>query len=148
MLRIHRRPGSTADDDARYGADFADFARATGARYAIPFASNHCFPHREMFDLNGTVTTPVQVEDYFRAEGIEPPELKVMVSGDSWDSERGFSIAAATPRKLSAGRFRRYLPLGPPLRHMGGPIFAIIAVFIAPTQLSGPARVGKNRISG
>jgi UDP-MurNAc hydroxylase len=31
----------------------------------------------------------------FRERGLRSPELKVMVSGDSWDSEAGFSIADA-----------------------------------------------------
>lgn len=86
-------PGVVPDNGERYAGDFADFAVKTGARYAIPFASNHCFLHKETFPLNGTVTTPEQVEKTFRDRGIDRPELKIMVSGDSWDSDAGFSIA-------------------------------------------------------
>jgi UDP-MurNAc hydroxylase len=86
-------PGLAADDGERYLRDFAAFAVRVGARYAVPFASNHCFLHREVFHLNDTVVTPMQVEHYFQAKGIASPELKVMVSGDSWNSRTGFAIA-------------------------------------------------------
>lgn len=86
-------PDAPADDESRYARDFADFAVRAGARYAVPFASNHCFLHKEVFHLNSTVTTPAQVEEHFRREKVEGPELKIMVSGDSWDSREGFSIA-------------------------------------------------------
>lgn len=89
-------PGETPEDGTRYAADFADFAIRTGARYAVPFASNHCFLHRETFDMNVTVTTPLKVKEVFEARGISSPELKIMVSGDSWDSEKGFSLAPHT----------------------------------------------------
>lgn len=86
-------PGVVADDGTRYAADFADFAVRTGARHAIPFASNHCFLHRETFPMNATVTTPEKVERVFAERGITAPRLQVMVSGDSWDSEAGFTIS-------------------------------------------------------
>ena len=86
-------PSVIPDNSDRYAGDFAAFAQRTGARYAIPFASNHCFLHKEVFHLNSTVTTPVQVEELFRKKGIDTPVLKIMVSGDSWDSGSGFSIA-------------------------------------------------------
>jgi UDP-MurNAc hydroxylase len=81
------------EDSGRYLQGFAAFASAVGARYAIPFASNHCYLHREVYHLNDTVVTPVQVADYFKAKRIFNPEVKVMVSGDRWSSERGFAIA-------------------------------------------------------
>jgi UDP-MurNAc hydroxylase len=89
-------PARPLDDDAQYLASFASFVRRCGARYAVPFASNHCFLHRDTFDLNHTVKTPMQVEEYFRAHRIERPELRVMLTGDSWDAEAGFAIDRAT----------------------------------------------------
>jgi UDP-MurNAc hydroxylase len=85
-------PARNSDEPERYLRDFAAFAVATGARYAVPFASNHCFLHRETYHLNDSVVTPMQVEHYFRAREIPGPELKVMVSGDSWSSRTGFAI--------------------------------------------------------
>jgi len=83
---------AVVDDDSAYLASFAAFVRRTNARYAIPFASNHCFLHKEVFSLNATIKTPQMVEKYFDARGISEPEVKVMVTGDSWSSERGFQI--------------------------------------------------------
>jgi len=89
-------PDVVPDDSARYASDFADFAIRTGARYAIPFASNHCFLHRETYAMNDTVTTPEKVEQVFAARGLTSPALKVMVTGDSWSRDTGFTIAAGT----------------------------------------------------
>lgn len=85
-------PFRTRDEPERYLKDFANFARKVGARYAIPFASNHCYLHRETFHLNDTVITPLQVEEYCRARSpgyAGSPEVKVMVAGDSWQSDSG-----------------------------------------------------------
>jgi UDP-MurNAc hydroxylase len=86
-------PSTPPDDLNRYIARFANFVRATGARYAIPFASNHCYLHKDVYRFNETVQTPAMVEDYFRRHHITSPELRVMVSGDSYSSEDGFHIA-------------------------------------------------------
>lgn len=85
-------PARPREKGDRYLRDFAAFVRATGARYAIPFASNHCFLHKEVFHLNSTITTPAQVEEYCRRQRMRRPEVRVMVSGDSWSSEQGFRV--------------------------------------------------------
>ena len=79
------------DDIQQYIQNFADFCIATGADYAIPFASNHCFLHKEVFDLNHTIQTPDMVSQYWESNNISNPELQVMVSGDFWSSESGFN---------------------------------------------------------
>jgi UDP-MurNAc hydroxylase len=84
--------GTPLDDPSRYLTSFTAFAERSGARYAVPFASNHCHLHRETFAFNELVTTPLAVEKHFVAHGIRTPELAVMVSGDAWDSDRGFRI--------------------------------------------------------
>jgi UDP-MurNAc hydroxylase len=91
-------PETPLDDEEGYIASFASFVRRCNARHAVPFASNHCFLHRETFGLNHTVKTPILVEEWFRRHGIASPELKVMLSGDSWDSESGFAIDLAKRR--------------------------------------------------
>jgi UDP-MurNAc hydroxylase len=91
-------PERLRDDDSTYLTSFASFVRRSGARYAIPFASNHCFLHADTFPLNHTVKTPFEMERWFRAHGIRRPELRVMLTGDSWDAEEGFSISAETRR--------------------------------------------------
>ena len=80
------------DDMNQYIENFAEFCIATGATYAIPFASNHCFLHKDVYDLNYTVQTPNMVEQFWKQKNIREPELKVMVSGDKWNSDSGFSI--------------------------------------------------------
>jgi UDP-MurNAc hydroxylase len=84
------RAAENPEDSLR---DFTAFVTSVGAQYAIPFASNHCYLHREVFHLNHTLVTPDLVVDYFQSERLQGPEIKVMVSGDKWTSEHGFSIA-------------------------------------------------------
>jgi UDP-MurNAc hydroxylase len=86
------------DDPGSYSSSFAQFAQRSGARYAVPFASNHCFLHRDVYELNDTVHTPPMVEDYFKTHGITDPELRVMVSGDAWSSENGFELLPENAR--------------------------------------------------
>ena len=66
-----------------------------GARYAIPFASNHCFLHRETIGFNGTATTPDEVRRHYRevAAGVgSRTECMVMPPGSSWSDQEGFRI--------------------------------------------------------
>ena len=86
-------PEEAVDDEERYVRSFVDFAVRSGARHAIPFASNHCFLHREVVGLNHTIKTPQMVLDEMAARGIDRPEPHVLVSGDSWSSDTGFSVA-------------------------------------------------------
>lgn len=86
-------PDEEVDDDSRYVRSFVDFAVRSGARHAIPFASNHCFLHREVVGLNHTIKTPQMVLDEMATRGITTPQAHVLVSGDSWSSDRGFSVA-------------------------------------------------------
>ncbi len=90
------QPSRQREEHGSYLSDFADFARRSGARYAIPFASNHCYLHRETFHLNDTIITPPQVEAYCRTRGGNLPEVVSMVSGDAWSAEGGFAIAAGS----------------------------------------------------
>ena len=103
-------PLAPLDDATRYLNSFAAFAQASGARYAIPFASNHCFLHRETYGFNDTVQTPRMVEDFFRSRGITRPEVKTMVSGDRWSSEEGFQISPLSSDYFDhrAERIERY----------------------------------------
>jgi UDP-MurNAc hydroxylase len=76
-----------------YLEEFLVFAEAVKARYAIPFASNHCFLHRETRRFNDTVVLPHEVKQYFDRNRQGTPECVVMLAGDSWSTERGFEIA-------------------------------------------------------
>jgi UDP-MurNAc hydroxylase len=86
-------PATAVDDPTRYARDFALFVCAVRARYAIPFASNHCHLHKETFHFNDLVTTPCMVADYFKTYHIDTPQIRIMVSGDSWSDTEGFVVA-------------------------------------------------------
>jgi UDP-MurNAc hydroxylase len=76
-----------------YADSFFNFMEKVNPKYAVPFASNQCYLHRDVFRLNTTVETPSQVQAYVASVGgFSESDLKVMVSGDSWDSETGFHI--------------------------------------------------------
>lgn len=93
LFEVIDAPETPVDDRDRYLRDFALFTQATGARYAIPFASNHCHLHPDVYHFNEYVVTPVEVKRYFEANGIRSPALQIMVSGDSWSTDGGFQIA-------------------------------------------------------
>jgi UDP-MurNAc hydroxylase len=76
-----------------YCAEFLRFAVRCGARVAVPFASNHCFLHRETRRFNDTVTSPVDVELHVRRHGPPGLDCRVMVPGDTWSSEGGFVLS-------------------------------------------------------
>jgi UDP-MurNAc hydroxylase len=76
-----------------YMRDFTATARICRARYAIPFASAHCFLHRETRRYNETAVSPEDVKRYFDAHRPDGSECVVMVAGDSWSDASGFEIA-------------------------------------------------------
>lgn len=86
-------PTQQVDDQSSYIRNFVEFAQATGATYAIPFASNHCHLHKDVFHFNSRVTTPHMVKQYCERNHIDAPTVQIMLSGDSWSSESGFEIA-------------------------------------------------------
>jgi UDP-MurNAc hydroxylase len=98
-------PQEAVDDISAYVENFADFAISSGATYAVPFASNQCYLHRETFHFNDDVQTPLMVQEYFAQHQVKNPTVKVMVSGDSWSTDEGFCIADSDffsnrPRRL------------------------------------------------
>lgn len=79
----------------KYIEEFSRFALHVGARYAVPFASNHCFLHKETFHFNDTAVLPDQVRNYYErlaAQTHIKSECVVMAPGSSWSDREGFSI--------------------------------------------------------
>jgi UDP-MurNAc hydroxylase len=75
---------------------FARCAIYTGARHAIPFASNHCFLHPETRHFNATATTPDLAKRRYAAIAAESgvdTECVVMPPGSSWSDADGFELA-------------------------------------------------------
>jgi len=78
-----------------YVREFSRFALSVGARYAIPFASNHCFLHKETFHFNHTAVLAEDIRsDYERlaAQVNHQSECVVMAPGSSWSDAEGFQI--------------------------------------------------------
>lgn len=98
------------EDPTMYAESFVNFMRIVKPTYAVPFASNQCYLHRDVFNLNGTVETPIRVQGYVAAlRSPFEPQLKVMLSGDSWDSEKGFAIEPNTWFSERPKHLERYL---------------------------------------
>lgn len=81
------------DDKDHYSRSFALFMEAVKPKYAVPFASNHCHLHKDVYSMNDLVNDPFKLEGYLSENKLlQDVELKIMLSGDSWSSESGFSI--------------------------------------------------------
>jgi UDP-MurNAc hydroxylase len=88
-------PSGHAEYDS--AEQFVRCALYVGARYAIPFASNHCFLHRDTQHFNATATTPEDVRKRYEAAAEEThsaSECMVMPPGSSWSDADGFSIVS------------------------------------------------------
>jgi len=78
-----------------YIEEFSRFAIHVGARYAIPFASNHCYLHPETLRFNSIAVNPAEVAARCNALAREvgaATECVVMPPGSTWSSERGFEL--------------------------------------------------------
>lgn len=84
--------GGHTDDFGKYSQEFASFARAVGAKYAIPFASNQCCLHPETIDFNQYNNYAHRVQKYFENHQIDSSECVVMAPGDKWSSKAGFEL--------------------------------------------------------
>jgi UDP-MurNAc hydroxylase len=75
-----------------YSVEFLSFAKRVKARYAIPFASNHCFLHKETKAFNNTIVSPLDVKAYFDTHNSGQSQCVAMIPGDSWSSSNGFML--------------------------------------------------------
>lgn len=78
-----------------YIEEFTSFSLAVKARFGIPFASNHCFLHKETSKFNITGVNPQMVADFYNSSPqskIQNSECVVMVPGSSWDRKNGFDL--------------------------------------------------------
>lgn len=77
-----------------YIAEFSAFALHMEAKYAIPFASNHCFLHKETLHFNETSVSADLVAEFYSKEakrlGIQS-ECVIMPAGSSWSKDAGFN---------------------------------------------------------
>lgn len=79
-----------------YIEEFSRAAISLEAKYAIPFASNHCFLHKDTIHFNDTAVSPSEVAAYCNqlAEQVgSSTRCVVMAPGSSWSEEKGFQLA-------------------------------------------------------
>jgi len=92
-----------------YIEEFSRFALHIGARYAIPFASNHCFLHRETVDFNDTAVVPDDVQAYYKrlaALSHIDSDCVVMAPGSSWSENDGSVSFRSTIRSARSASMR------------------------------------------
>lgn len=101
-----------ADDREHYFRSFIAFMNVVEPRFAVPFASNHCHLHEDVFGLNAYISNPLQLREYFDREvGVADWKLQIMLPGSQWDSGSQFHLRDETcfsnlPEKLSLYRSR------------------------------------------
>jgi len=87
------RGGAHIDKFENYNVEFAAFAKAVKAKYAIPFASNNCYLHPETIQFNKYTNLANNVKRHFDAQRITEPECIVCAPGDGWNDEVGFIVS-------------------------------------------------------
>lgn len=108
VFRSHSSASAVPYCIAGYEKDFAEFrtrqdyieefsraAISLEAKYAIPFASNHCFLHKDTIHFNSTAVSPRDVETYCNhlAEEVgSSTRCVVMAPGSSWSAGEGFQL--------------------------------------------------------
>ena len=78
-----------------YIEEFTQFCLCIGSKHAIPFASNHCYLHKDTLLYNKLGVSPDQVAHHYNQicnENSLASTCKVMSSGSSWSEEIGFTI--------------------------------------------------------
>ncbi len=82
-----------ADDREHYFRSFVAFMDRVKPRYAIPFASNHCHLHEDVFALNSFISNPLQLREFVeKAPGKRDWQLQVMLPGSQWSQQEGFAL--------------------------------------------------------
>ncbi|HEU4778888.1 MAG TPA: MBL fold metallo-hydrolase [Steroidobacteraceae bacterium] len=83
------------DDAMHYARSFQLFMQAVQPRYAVPFASNHCYLHTDTESFNDLAVNPLRLRAQLeQLGGLAGPELVVMAPGSSWRANRGFELAS------------------------------------------------------
>lgn len=94
-MHIIGEPDTSMDDNEHYVRVFAYFMNKVRPKYAVPFASNSCLLHRDVYAMNSLAQTPLHVRDHFERFSKRadlPTKLQIMVPGDAWSSEQGFTL--------------------------------------------------------
>ena len=102
-------PDALFDDRDHYFRAFTLFMDSVQPRHAVPFASNHCHLHDDVFDLNAYISNPVELAHYVeQARPAHAWKLQLMLPGSTWSSSGGFSLATTAPFDDLAGSLADY----------------------------------------
>lgn len=100
------------DDHEHYMRSFAQFMDAVKPRHAVPFASNHCHLHDDVFAFNDMIATPLELREHVRKQPPRPWALTVMLPGSHWRGGTGqaerFDLAPETPYDDMPATLRAY----------------------------------------
>lgn len=81
------------DDPEHYLRSFKLFMDAVNPNYAIPFASNHCHLHKDVYRFNSYISDPIKLQKYLSKNTANNSwELKVMMPGSKWSKENSFEL--------------------------------------------------------
>jgi UDP-MurNAc hydroxylase len=81
------------DDREHYLRSFAAFMDRVRPEFAIPFASNHCHLHDDVYGLNSYISNPLQLRDFIGSLPTPPAwKLNVMLPGSQWSQGGGFVL--------------------------------------------------------
>lgn len=112
-FKIEGKSDYVADDREHYFRSFCAFMDVVQPRYAIPFASNHCHLHDDVYGLNSYISNPLQLRDYVSQLSPGPLhwQLVMMLPGSNWSPTAGFALRSESAFKrleeeLAAYRLR------------------------------------------
>jgi UDP-MurNAc hydroxylase len=92
-FRLENSLEFTLDDQEHYFRSFCAFMDVVKPRFAIPFASNHCHLHSDVYKYNALISNPLQLRNYVTTHSRDKHwSLKVMLPGSSWSVAEGFSL--------------------------------------------------------
>lgn len=77
-------------DQELYIKEFAQSMDYLKPKYAIPFASYICHPHKSNQDQNHHLITPYMVEEYLKYNPVNGSIFKILNPGGEYDSIEGF----------------------------------------------------------
>ena len=92
-IKVNGKDSDYFEDTDHYPRSFKLFMDKLKPKYAVPFASNHCHLHRDVYHFNEIVNDPYKLKNELKEMGgLKSSELKIMLSGDNWNSKKGFKI--------------------------------------------------------
>jgi len=82
--RLEGDAAYVVDDHEHYMRSFVQFMDAVQPRYAVPFASNHCHLHDDVFAFNDMIATPLELREHVQRLPPRRWTLQVMLPGSHW----------------------------------------------------------------